>query len=72
LCEHREATISLNIHQSQQTLLDTMLHEILHAEFPMATERNVRMATPEILRAFSRIGFRLCPVGRGKQDKGDA
>ncbi len=63
LCEHAKSVISLEADQTPRVLLDTILHEVLHASFPLATERNVRIATPEILAALARVGFRLVPRG---------
>ena len=42
LCEYRSRTITIAISGSRRDLIDTCVHEILHAEFPRMRHRRIR------------------------------
>lgn len=58
ICEYDGNVIRLERKLQGRLLLTIAIHEMLHAEFPEATEEIVTQAAEDIADALWRIGFR--------------
>ena len=58
LCTWDYEVIGIKLDQPPKEVLDTVIHEMLHAEFPKMSEEDVARTASEIAGALWRIGFR--------------
>lgn len=54
-----ERIIRVKRKQKEEDLLDTIIHEMLHAIFPQLTEDTVYDAANDLSRTLHKIGYRL-------------
>ena len=60
-CFQQSAVVEVALKQPSRELLDTLIHELLHAEFPNEKERSITQAARDISAVLHRVGFRLKP-----------
>lgn len=58
-CEYDKRKILVDTRLSGVALLETVVHEVLHAEFPWLTEASVTESAADIAKILAAIGYRL-------------
>lgn len=48
-----------SLNEDDLEMLDTLIHEMIHAEMPHESEKTVRRTASEIAKALFRIGYRV-------------
>ena len=55
-CDLRDHEVEIREDQPETEKVDTMLHEMLHGEFPEASEKRIAQAATELTQALLRMG----------------
>ena len=55
-CNHWDHELEIREEQPELEKVDTMLHEMLHGEFPEASEKRIAQAATELTQALLRMG----------------
>lgn len=64
LCCYDDRTIGIHHRLRGLSLLDTTIHEVMHAQFPKMSEREVAIRATEIADALWGMGWRKQPTGK--------
>ena len=56
MCTRDEKLLEIRDDQSDKEAVDTFLHEVLHGEFPKASEKSIARAATELTQALLRMG----------------
>lgn len=56
MCTRDEKLLEIRDDQSDKETVDTFIHEVLHGEFPKASEKSIARAATELTQALLRMG----------------
>jgi hypothetical protein len=56
-CHFRRRTLLIAAGQPEEELVDTLVHEVLHALLPRANEKNIVATAGDLLCALDRLGL---------------